>query len=100
VAKLVADLGPAVAAARERWGPDRVGVLMGTSTAGATTTELAYRTFVETGRLPFEYDYSRQHTFGAVLHVVAELAGVNGPAWMVSTACTSSSKPLATRCAT
>lgn len=95
VAKLVDDLGPAVAVARERWGPDRIGVLMGTSTAGATTTELAYKTFVKTGSLPFEYDYRRQHTFGAVLHVVAQRAGVNGPAWMVSTACTSSSKPLA-----
>jgi len=95
VAKLLQDLGPAVGQAVERWGAERVGILMGTSTAGASTTELAYRQFVDSGELPFEFDYAKQHTFGAVLHVVSELSGAKGPAWMVSTACTSSSKPLA-----
>jgi 3-oxoacyl-[acyl-carrier-protein] synthase-1 len=68
---------------------------MGTSTAGADTTERAYRAFLDDGVFPSQYDFLRQHTFGAVLHVVAELAGVRGPAWMVSTACTSSAKPFA-----
>ena len=95
VAKLVGDLGPAVDHAIERWGGQRVGILMGTSTAGATTTEQAYRHFVRRDALPSSFDYARQHTFGAVLHVVSQLSGADGPAWMVSTACTSSSKPLA-----
>lgn len=33
----------AVLAARERYGPERVGVFLGTSTAGILQTELAYR---------------------------------------------------------
>jgi 3-oxoacyl-[acyl-carrier-protein] synthase-1 len=81
--------------ARERWRPDRIAVLLGTSTAGADSTERAYRTFVETSAFPDRYDFLRQHTFGAVLHVVRELTGARGPAWMASTACTSSVKSIA-----
>jgi len=94
-ARLLDELSEPLAAARERYEPHRVGVLLGTSTAGAEATEEAYRTFVETGALPEGYDFRRQHTYGAVLHVVKELAGVSGPSWMVSTTCTSSAKPLA-----
>ncbi len=82
--------------ARARWRPERIGVLLGTSTAGADSTEKAYREFIRTGAFPDRYDFLRQHTFGAVLHVVRELTGARGPAWMASTACTSSAKPFAT----
>lgn len=80
---------------RARWSPSRIGVLLGTSTAGADATEAAYRNFVHTGSLPHEYDLWRHHTYGAILHVVRELTGASGPAWMVSTACTSSAKVFA-----
>jgi len=95
-ALLVAELDEPLRRARERWRPERIAVLLGTSTAGAETTECAYRTFVEQGEFPDQYDFQQQHTFGAVLHVVAELTGAKGPAWMASTACTSSGKPFAT----
>ncbi len=95
-AHLVRDLDEPLRETRARWRPERIAVLLGTSTAGAETTEHAYREYVERGALPDEYDFRRQHTYGAVLHVVAELAGARGPAWMVSTACTSSAKPFAT----
>jgi len=94
-AHLVAGLDEPLRRARARWRPERIAVLLGTSTAGAETTERAYRAFVENGAFPDRYDFRRQHTFGAVLHVVATLAGAHGPAWMISTACTSSAKPLA-----
>jgi 3-oxoacyl-[acyl-carrier-protein] synthase I len=94
-ALLVEQLEQPLARARARWRPERIAVLLGTSTAGAETTERAYRVYVERGALPAEFDFRRQHTYGAVLHVVATLAGVRGPAWMVSTACTSSAKPFA-----
>ena len=93
---LVQDLDEALRRARERWRPERIAVLLGTSTAGAETTEGAYRRFVEAGAFPAEYDFQRQHTFGAVLHVVRELTGARGPSWMASTACTSSGKTFAT----
>jgi 3-oxoacyl-[acyl-carrier-protein] synthase-1 len=77
-ASLVRGLGEPLARARARWDARKIGVILGTSTAGAEST-----------------DFKRQHTYGALLHVVSTVAGVKGPAWMVSTACTSSSKPLA-----
>lgn len=80
---------------RGRVAPKRVGVLLGTSTAGADVTETAYRDYLRTGALPESYDLFKQHTYGAVLHVVRDLSGAQGPAWVVSTACTSSAKPLA-----
>jgi len=95
-AHLVGGLEEPLRRARARWRPERIAVLLGTSTGGALTTEHAYREYVARGLLPAEYDFRRQHTFGAVLNVVSELSGAQGPAWMASTACTSSAKPLAT----
>jgi 3-oxoacyl-[acyl-carrier-protein] synthase-1 len=94
-AALVAQLDEPLRRARARWRPDRIAVILGTSTGGAKTTEQAYREYVACGALPEHYDFRRQHTFGAVLHVVAALSGARGPAWMISTACTSGAKPLA-----
>ncbi len=95
-ARLLEEIAPEMERLRERWRPDRIAVLLGTSTGGADTTENAYKHYLSEGSLPEDYDLFRQHTFGAILHVVRELAGAKGPAWMASTACTSSAKPLAT----
>ena len=96
IASLLLDgLGPELDRLRERWRPERIAVLLGTSTGGADVTESAYRQYLMEGSLPDGYDLFRQHTFGAILHVVRELSGATGPSWMASTACTSSAKPLA-----
>jgi 3-oxoacyl-[acyl-carrier-protein] synthase-1 len=95
-AHLLEDLAAELDRLRDRWRPDRIAVLLGTSTGGADATESAYRHYLSTGSLPNDYDLFRHHTFGAILHVVRELSGASGPSWMVSTACTSSAKPLAT----
>ena len=92
---LVQGLDEPLRRARARWQPERIGILLGTSTAGAESTERAYQEFVRAGSFPNGYDFLKQHTFGAPLHVVAALTGARGPAWMVSTACTSGAKPLA-----
>jgi 3-oxoacyl-[acyl-carrier-protein] synthase-1 len=94
-AALLDQLQAPLRVARSRYASERIGVLLGTSTAGAEATEAAYRSFVENGSLPAGYDFRRQHTYGAVLDVVRRLAGLSGPSWMVSTTCTSSAKPLA-----
>lgn len=94
-ARLLADLAPELDVLRSRWRPERIAVLLGTSTAGADVTENAYRRFLLEGSLPPDYDLFRHHTYGAILHVVRRLTGAEGPAWVVSTACTSSAKPLA-----
>jgi 3-oxoacyl-[acyl-carrier-protein] synthase-1 len=93
---LVADLEEPLRRARKRWRPERIAVLMGSSTGGASATEAAYRHYVAQGALPADYNFQKHHIFNALLHVVGELTGAKGPAWMISTACTSSAKPLAT----
>lgn len=91
---LLAQMRPELEALMERWDPSRVAILLGTSTAGADKTEVAYQHFVKHGALPEDYELWKHHTYGATLHVVRELTGATGPAWMISTACTSSAKPL------
>lgn len=85
----------AVAAARDRYGAGRVGVFMGTSTAGILHTELAYRRRGPDGALPEDYDYRRTHnTFSIAEYVRARLA-LQGPGAAISTACSSSAKAFA-----
>jgi 3-oxoacyl-[acyl-carrier-protein] synthase-1 len=93
---LLTQLAPRLEVLRSRYRPERIGVLLGTSTAGADVTEDAYRHYVAHASLPQGYDLWRHHTYGAILNVVSSLSGARGPAWVVSTACTSSAKPLAT----
>ena len=82
----------AVAAARERWGARRVGVFLGTSTSGLLHTEIAYRHRDAEGALPSDYRYGpTQNTF-SVADFVARALRLEGPAWVVSTACSSSAK--------
>ena len=95
-AALLEEIDEPLRRAREKWRPERIAILLGTSTAGAETTEVAYREFVAGGKFPRDYDFQRQHTFGAVLGVVRKLSGCEGPSWMASTACTSSGKTFAT----
>jgi 3-oxoacyl-[acyl-carrier-protein] synthase-1 len=93
---LLSQLAPQLEGLRSRYRPERIGVILGTSTAGADVTEDAYRHYVANRTLPEGYDLWRHHTYGAILNVVSSLSGARGPAWVVSTACTSSAKPLAT----
>jgi len=85
----------AVAAARARWGATRVAVLIGTSTAGLLETELGYRRRGPAGELPDDIRYeSRQNTF-SVGAFVRRALDLQGPAFVVSTACSSSAKVYA-----
>jgi 3-oxoacyl-[acyl-carrier-protein] synthase-1 len=82
----------AVAARRARWGARRVGVFLGTSTSGLLQTELAYRRRGADGALPTDFHYgATQNTF-SVADFVARALHLDGPAWVVSTACSSSAK--------
>ena len=85
----------AVRAAIARHGADRVGVFLGTSTAGILQTELAYRDFVAAGAdgpLPSWFRYGETHNTYSVADFVARWFGLEGPAFAVSAACASSAK--------
>jgi 3-oxoacyl-[acyl-carrier-protein] synthase-1 len=74
-----------------RYGGDRVGVVMGSSTSGIEEGELAVRARRECGVLPKEYCYPQQQ-MGSVSEVIARVTGAKGPAYTISTACSSSAK--------
>ena len=78
-----------------RWGAERVAIVLGTSTGGLEQTEQAFFRWLGEGSIPSGYDYERQHNFAAFGELCAALAGVRGPSYVVSTACSSSGKVLA-----
>jgi 3-oxoacyl-[acyl-carrier-protein] synthase I len=86
----------AVAAASHRHGRERIGVFIGTSTAGILQTELAYRSRDPAdGSLPADFDYRRTHNTFSVAEFVRERLGLAGPCAAISTACSSSAKAFA-----
>ena len=90
-------LAAAVRAAAARLGAQRVGVFLGTSTSGILQTELAYRRRdPATGALPGDFDYAHTHNSFSVADFVRRQLGLAGPAWTVSTACSSSAKVFGT----
>jgi 3-oxoacyl-[acyl-carrier-protein] synthase I len=83
----------AVRAAIARLGPGRVGLFLGTSTSGILETEIAYRhRHAASGSLPAAFDYAGSHNTFSVAAFVRALLGIDGPAVVVSTACSSSAK--------
>ncbi len=86
----------AVREAAERYSPQRIGVFLGTSTAGILDTELAYRQRdPHNGSLPTDYNYRGTHNVFSVGEFVRAAAGLRGPAFVVSSACSSSAKVFA-----
>ena len=83
----------AVAEARDRYGAARIGVFAGTSTSGILATELAYRhRDPKTGALPPDFRYAQTHNTYSLADFVRRYLGLQGPAFVVSSACSSSAK--------
>jgi len=80
--------------AKKHYGADRIGLFLGTTTSGIGATEAAYRQ-ASGGALPDWFDYERTHDYFSVAGYVRRRLGVWGPAWVLSTACSSSAKVFA-----
>src|SRR5882724_9075277 len=87
----------AVARTLERVGPQRLGIVLGTSTSGIYEGEAAVAALQRGGALPPRFDY-RQQEIGTGAPFLARHLKISGPAYMVSTACTSSAKAIASAC--
>jgi 3-oxoacyl-[acyl-carrier-protein] synthase-1 len=85
-------LAQAVSAARARYGADRIGVFLGTSTSGILETELAYRRRDAAGGLPPGFHYRETHNTFSLADYVRRALALSGPAVVVSAACASSAK--------
>ena len=85
-----------VRAATTRYGKRRIGVFVGTSTAGILQTELAYRRRdPATGALPPDFNYRTTHNAFSLAEFTRAYFALEGPAFSVSTACSSSAKVFA-----
>lgn len=80
-----------VEAAINRFGRDRVAVILGTSTSGILEGEAAMAAYVKEGALPEVFDYATQE-IGAPSLFLADVLDLSGPAYSISTACSSSGK--------
>jgi 3-oxoacyl-[acyl-carrier-protein] synthase I len=91
-------LAEAIAQAARRHGRDRIGVVVGTSTSGILSTELAVRAAAAAGiaaRFAPGY-YDDCHNMFATARFVRAWCRLEGPALTISTACSSSAKAFVT----
>lgn len=86
----------AVQQALARHGAERVGLFVGTSTSGIGQTEQAYRRRDEHGALPPDFHYAGTHNTSSLAAYLSRRLGLRGPAFVVSSACSSSAKVFAT----
>jgi 3-oxoacyl-[acyl-carrier-protein] synthase-1 len=91
----VRQIGDAIERCCARWTPARVGIVIGTSTGGIEATEQTYAHAVRHGSFPAEFDLRRHHAMQATVELVRAAARSRGPAYVVSTACSSSAKAIA-----
>ncbi|WP_432740515.1 beta-ketoacyl-ACP synthase [Methylobacter sp. G7] len=88
------QIEPTVTDMIARFGADRIGIVLGTSTSGVRNTELALAYWADHGVLPDQFHYKQQQ-MGAGADFLADFLGVQGPAYTISTACSSSGKAFA-----
>ena len=86
----------AVSEVMSRYGAHRVGLVLGTSTSGIRTSEVAYDKRRESGHWPADFEYRRTHAVESICRFSAEVLGLTGPMVTISTACSSSAKVFMT----
>jgi 3-oxoacyl-[acyl-carrier-protein] synthase-1 len=87
--------GAQARAAAQRVGAARVGVFLGSSNAGILSTEIAYRGRDAHGALPAGLHYAQTQNLYSPAAYVRTALGLRGPAFVVSTACSSGAKVFA-----
>jgi len=85
-----------VDAAVKRYGADRIAAVIGTSTSGIGACEDAHaRRDPDTGALPEDFPFLTTHALYSTAEFITERFGLRGPAFTISTACSSSVKVFA-----
>ena len=75
----------------KNYGVDRIGVVIGTSTSGVRNTELALAEVTRGKPKPQSFHYKQQQFAGGA-DFLAHVLGLKGPAYAISTACSSSGR--------
>ncbi len=79
---------------KERFGPQRIATVIGTSTSGISDGEEAMRYHKKQNKFPSNYHY-RMQELSSPSRFIAKWLGLRGPSFSVSSACTSGAKALA-----
>jgi 3-oxoacyl-[acyl-carrier-protein] synthase-1 len=82
-------------AALVKYGPGRVGLVLGTSTSGIYDSEEAYRYCLVHAAMPGDFNFLQTQTAQATAEFLQLELGLRGPSYAISTACSSSAKALA-----
>jgi 3-oxoacyl-[acyl-carrier-protein] synthase-1 len=90
----LAQIRPAVDAAIARYGADRVAIVVGTSTSGLPEGEAARAQYEQDQSWPDGFTYAQQE-LGNLAECLAVALGLTGVAHVISTACSSGAKALA-----
>ncbi|CAI8982635.1 3-oxoacyl-(acyl-carrier-protein) synthase I [Pseudomonas sp. IT-P44] len=77
----------------QTYGRDRIGVILGTSTSGIDEASRGLAHYIREHQFPDYYDYQQQE-LGAPANFLADWLQLSGPAYVISTACTSSARAL------
>lgn len=77
----------------DRFGPQRVGVVLGTSTSGIAEASAGIAHALQAGEFPADYRYDQQE-LSAPANFLADWLQLGGPAYVISTACTSGARTL------
>ncbi|QHF05472.1 MULTISPECIES: beta-ketoacyl-[acyl-carrier-protein] synthase family protein [Pseudomonas syringae group] len=77
----------------DRYGASRIGVIIGTSTSGIDEASSSMAIWLRDHAFPPHYDYQQQE-LGAPANFLATWLQLTGPAYVISTACTSSARAL------
>ena len=75
------------------WGRDRIAIVLGTSTSGIDEASNGITHYLQHQQFPADYDYQQQE-LGAPANFLADWLNLSGPAYVISTACTSSARAL------
>lgn len=87
------QIEPDIRQAIEQYGTSRIGVILGTSTSGIDEAGRGIATWLSDQQFPEDYHYQQQE-LGAAANFLAEWLQLSGPAYVISTACTSSARAL------
>ncbi|MFC0336441.1 3-oxoacyl-[acyl-carrier-protein] synthase-1 [Kushneria avicenniae] len=93
IATALKALGPQLDEVLSRYAPHRIAVVMGTSTSGISETEAAIARTGPGNDFDERYRYAHQE-LGAPAHFIRDHLGLAGPAWTISTACSSGARAL------
>ncbi len=94
LAMLADEIRVEIEVLKQRFGSSRIAIVLGTSTSGISEGADAMSARLKHGKWPDDYEYQQQETGGGA-SFLAQYLGIDGLAYVVATACSSSARALA-----